>query len=560
MKKFVVPVLTGLLVAVLPMSAAVVDAAPRVVTPPVGASAYSPISPSRLADTRTEFGASGFTRVGPNTIRVQVTGRFGIAAGATAAVLNVASVNAFGIGFVTAFPAGSPLPTASSLNVDAAGRTIANLTTVRLSAGGAVDLFMNVAMDLVVDVAGTYSAVTTEVSAGRLVTISGGARRALDTRSIGITIGPGGTQVVDLASVGVPADAVAVAVNLAAVNANPGFWTAYPSGDPLPLASNLNIDEFGQTRNSQAIVRLNAGPRTFNVYSFGGGQLVVDVVGWFTGASSPASTDGLFVPNTPTRRLDTRDSFALPPWGDSTIEFSPGSTLNVPIAAVAMNLAITQPWYVGFVTAFPAGQPRPLSANLNITAFDQIISNHAIVRVGARGVALYTQNGTHMIVDVAGWYLGQPDASTAAQLPIPAYGPTYAVSIDAPNAGLSVPVRYGRNITSIVDQGVAGLWGGYGTLGTADHNVYTAHRTSKGAPFRNIDRMPVGSTFTVTGADGVDYLYLVQRVDVISPVPAVLVDIATRTAPITVTLVACHPPHSVKYRIAVTGRLIGATP
>lgn len=525
---------------------------------PAEASAYTPITPARLADTRAEFGAFGFSRVDSSTIRVQVTGRFGIPVGATAVVLNIASVNSTAASFVTAYPAGTTRPLASSLNIDYPGRIIANMATVRLSADGAVDLFMLRPMDLVVDVAGAYVPAAAAVSAGRLITIAGGARRALDTRDAGVPLGQGGTQIVDLKSVGVPADAIAVVVNIAAVDAYPGYWTAYPNGDALPLASSLNIDEAGQTRNSQGIVRLNPNTQRFNVFSQNGGHLVVDVVGWFTGQSQAESTQGLFVPTSPIRRLDTRTTFTnMTPWGGTTIEFESGAATPSGIGAVAMNIAIAEPLYVGFITAYPAGQPRPLAANLNITSFDQIISNHAIVRTGARGIALFTQNGAQMIVDITGWYLGVPDVSSLPVAPIPQYGITKAVAVSSDTAGFSVPIGTGLNITSIVDRGVAGLWAGYGYVGTPDHNVYFGHRTSHGAPFRNLDQMPVGSTFMLTGADGTVFRYLVTRVDVILPLPSILLKIVVNAGPVTATVVACTPPHSTKYRLAVTGRLIG---
>ena len=560
MKKFVVPALVGLLATVLPVS----GFAPQVPTAvaagvPNGASAYTPITPTRFADTRTDMGSFGFDRLGPTTIRVQITGRFGVPAGATAVVLNIASVAATGAGFVTAYPAGAPRPLAASLNVDQAGRIVANLTTVRLSAGGAVELYSNVAMDLVVDVAGTYAAVTGPVTAGRLVTFAGGAQRAYDSRTVGARLGPRQTKVVDLSVVGVPADAIAVAINLAAVDANPGFWTAYPSGNTLPIASSLNLDTAGQTRNSQGIVQMSPGTDSISVYTYGGGDLVVDVVGWFTGSTGPSSTDGLFVSTTPTRVLDTRDTFTLAPWGDTTIEFASQPPAGMSVAAVAMNIAIAEPWYVGFVTAYPAGVTRPGTANLNITAFDQIISNHAIVRNGTRGIALYTQNGTHMIVDVAGWYLGTPEDSTLPTPTIPTYDPTWAVNISAPTAPINVGVGYGPNIDAVINRGVAGLWTGLGGLGQPDQNVFFAHRTSHGGPFRYLNNMPVGSTFTITGANGVKFRYLVQRVDVIWPTASILLDIIHHTPGFTATLVACHPAGSTKYRLMVTGRLIGAS-
>ena len=554
-KKFVMPVLAGLVMSVVPLAGDAVSAA----SVPAGASAYTPIAPTRIADTRPEAGGFGFERVGPTTIRVKVTGRAGVPANATAAVLNIASVNAVAAGFLTAYPTGAPRPLAASLNVDMADRIIANMVTVQLGANGSVDLYTNVAMNLVVDLAGTYASVSSDVRAGRLVTIAGGARRALDTRDANRPFAAGERRTVDVSGVGVPADATAVVVNLAAIDAAIGYWTGFPSGDALPLASSVNIDEPGQTRNAQGIIRLNPGPRSFDVFSQSGGHLAVDVVGWYTGDSSPSSTDGLFVPTSPTRQLDTRDSFPLAPWGGTTVEFGTGSTVPVSVAAVAMNIAVANPWYVGFITAHPAGLPRPNAANLNVTAFDQIISNHAIVRVGTRGIALYTQNGTHMIADVTGWFLGTPDTSTQPVAPIPTHGPTTASSVWAGSIG-SVPIRSGKNINTIVDTGVAALWAGFGTLGTYDHNIYFAHRTSHGGPFRNIDQMVVGSQFVITGADGLEYVYLVTRLDVIVPTPSVLLNIVMNAGPVTATLVACHPPHSTRYRIAVTGRLIDVNP
>ena len=555
MKKSVVPVLIGLILALVPWPAV---APPAVASSaPPGASAYHPITPNRLADTRAEMGAHGFTRTGPSTIRVQVTGRAGIAGGATAVVLNVASVDAAAAGFVTAYPAGSPRPLAASLNVDAPGRIVANLTTVRLSADGAVDIYSNVAMDLVVDVAGTYSPADGPVAAGRLVTIPGGARRAYDSRTTKARLGPGGTQIVDLSPAGVPADAVAVAINLAAVDGDAGFWTAYPTGDSLPLASSLNLDGVRQTRNSQGIVRLNPGTRSISVYSYGGGDLVVDVVGWFTGSNAPASLDGLFVPTAPTRVLDSRDSSTYAPWGATTLEFETRVPAGISAAAVAMNIAITEPWNVGFVTAFPAGVSRPLAANLNVTALDQIISNHAIVRNGSRGVSLYTQNGAHMIVDVAGWYLGAPDASVLPVPTIPTFDPTWAIAIRAPGL-VAVDVGYHRNINTVLDRGMAGLWSGSGRLGAPDTNIFFAHRTSHGGPFRSIDRLTAGTTFEVVGEDGAIYTYLVTRTNIIWPTSTHLFHALAGAGEFTTTLVACHPPGSTRYRLTITGRLIGA--
>jgi LPXTG-site transpeptidase (sortase) family protein len=524
---------------------------------PAGASAYTPVTPSRLADTRPSEGASGFTRLAPTLIRVQVAGRGGVPNGAVAAVLNIAAVGSQAAGFVAAFPAGDPIPTTSVLNTDRAGRIIGNMATVRLGAGGAIDLYTNVGMDLVVDVLGSYSPAIGPVRAGRLVTISGGARRVLDTRDRGWPVGGNGTETVDTAAAGVPGDASAVVVNLAATETLPGFWTAFPLGANRPLAATLNIDEPWQTRNSQAIVQLVPGSRSFQVYAQSGGHLIVDVVGWFSGSSSSQGTDGLFVPTSPLRVLDTRDSYQIAPWGGSTIEFGSGSPFPATTAAVAMNIAATDPLDKGYVTAHPAGVVRPFVANLNITNWDQVIANHGIVRQSSRGLALFTQSGTQLVVDVAGWFLGTPDPALQPVPVNPSTDPTYAVRVQSSDTPVTTNIAYGSNIDAIVDRGLAGYWSGNGVLGVPGHNVLFAHRTSKGGPFRNLDQLRPGDRFELVGFDGRRYVYEVTRNDIIWPTPRILWEIVINAGPITATLVACHPPGSVRQRIAVTGRLVG---
>jgi sortase (surface protein transpeptidase) len=199
----------------------------------------------------------------------------------------------------------------------------------------------------------------------------------------------------------------------------------------------------------------------------------------------------------------------------------------------------------------------PLAANLNVSALDQIISNHATVRVGGRGVALFTQSGTHMIVDVTGWYLGTPDASVLPPATNPSTATTRAVRVDAPSGRISTAIEYGTDVDRVVNAGKAVLYGGNGVFGGPDHNIFFAHRTSAGGPFYYIDRVQLGQTFSITGADGRRYVYLVTRKAIINPSPAELIRIVTSAGPVTATIVACHPLHSIRQRIVVSGRLIG---
>lgn len=544
----VVPSLPG------PFAAGSVAAAPA-----TGLTSFVSLAPARLADTRPD-GVAGYTRLDERLVRVQVAGRAGVPADAVAAVVNITAVDTAGAGWVTAFPAGGAVPTASSLNVDVPGRVISNLATVRLGSSGEIDLATSAAMHLVVDVVGAYVPRSGAVAAGRLETVAAGAVRALDTRDLAVPLGPGETRTVDLSGVGVPVDASAVVVNLVATEAQVGFWTAFPTATTRPLASSVNIDTPGQTRSAQAIVALTPGARAIDVFSQSGGHLVIDVAGWFTGATAPVSTDGMFVPVSPQRVLDTRDQQRLAPWGGTTIEFATGTPNPTTTAAVVLNVTVTEPWYFGFVTVHPAGLPRPGSSNLNVSALDQIVANHAIVRTSDRGAAVFTQSGSHLVADVAGWYLGTPVVGS-----LPPERRELPRSVDArrilaPGAGIDTEIGTHPNIDVVVDSGLAGLWMGSGDLGVTDHNVYFAHRTSHGGEFRTLDRLKIGSTFVVRGADGRDYRYLVTRQDVIVPRVPELLRVVDQAGPITVTLVACHPPGSVRYRLAVSGRLIGLAP
>ena len=335
-------------------------AAAQGIAPPPGATRYTALAPQRLAETLASDGAFGLTRPAPNTIRIQVAGRTAVPANATAAVLNITSVNGAAPGFVTVHPTQTPRPTASNLNTTA-GAVIANMATVKLGVDGSVDIYSNVAMDFVVDISGIYQPTNTTVTDGRLETRPAGPHRVIDTRDRGYPMSPGSIQPVDVTAAGVPTGASAVVVNITAINGNVGFWVAYPAGQQRPATSTVNLDRNGQIRAGQAIVQLPGGVRTFNVYSQSGGHLAVDVAGWFTGTAATSSIDGLLTPSTPQRAPDTRTSCAMAPWNGSVFEVN---TLNpvANVAAVAMNLTGTEPWAEGFVTGYPAGVARPVAS------------------------------------------------------------------------------------------------------------------------------------------------------------------------------------------------------
>ena len=105
---------------------------------------------------------------------------------------------------------------------------------------------------------------------------------------------------------GVPASGVgAVALNVTVTNATePSFLTVWPTGAPMPLASNLNFTA-GQTVPNMVIAKVGAGGQISLFNSTGSADVIVDVLGWFPEGDS-------YTGLTPARLLDTRDPSGSP--------------------------------------------------------------------------------------------------------------------------------------------------------------------------------------------------------------------------------------------------------
>ncbi len=119
---------------------------------------FVPIAPARLLDTRTPGPwSSGVPLSDGSSMTLPISGRGGVPASGVAAVaLNVTATRSLAPGYVTAWPAGTPVPGTSTLNVVAAGRTVPNHAITPLN-GGAVSLYSFGGTDLLVDVAGYWT-------------------------------------------------------------------------------------------------------------------------------------------------------------------------------------------------------------------------------------------------------------------------------------------------------------------------------------------------------------------------------------------------------------------
>lgn len=401
-------------------------------TPPVvrPTARFVALTPARILDTRqiNQVGYDGPKPGAGDTIDFQVTGEGGVPATGNimAVVMTVTATEPTGTGYVTVYPTGEDRPLVSNLNsrpepsAPEGEQAVPNLVTVPLGAGGQVSIYTQAGTDLIADVAGFYEEVTTSAE-GRLVPV-GDPVRVLDTRPESGPLGYSGpkpaagqTVTFQVAGIdGVPATgAASVVMNVTATEASArGFVTAFPGGETLPWASNLNLEYEGQTVPDQVIVPLGADG-TVSLYTQSGAHLIADVAGWFTGPTAPQSISGLFRAISPERHLDTRGPGTSPVPAGATVTVPVDTTIAGPsvipetgVGAVVANVTATEAVDRGFITAFPSGSTLPWASNLNVERPGQDIPNHVTVGVGeGEDFDLYTQSGTHLIADLFGYYL-----------------------------------------------------------------------------------------------------------------------------------------------------------
>lgn len=263
----------------------VVDVFGYYAPPTSKAGRFVPLSPGRLIDTRDP----GQSKLGDGgSVLVPVLGQQGVpVAGVSAVMVNLTVTDADGPGFVQVFASDIPQPSTSNLNVEAAGGTVSNLAVVPVGADGKIIVFTQRGAHVIVDVAGWFSDDGTRGGyRGMFVPMS--PTRVLDTRrTLGGHLGPvepqGTVDVMIAGEAGVPmAGAAGVIANLTAVNPNAaGYVTLFPNGTERALAASLNVE-----RKDQIVPNLVASPigvtGKVTIFHQAGGDLVLDVAGWFT--------------------------------------------------------------------------------------------------------------------------------------------------------------------------------------------------------------------------------------------------------------------------------------
>lgn len=449
----------------------------------VASSAFTPVSPARVVDTR-----SG-SPIPANTPRdFQITGSV-VPDTASAVMINVTATRSQAGGWLQVLPTGrATIGTSSTLNLDEAGKDTPNASFAPLGDGGRLTVYATFTTDVIIDVFG-YFTPTASSAGGRLVPLT--PSRILDTRnSIGWTPPapppspqppapqppspqppapgrppnpgnsknckdflnyaaaktwfdtyypyygdvanldadhdgipceslPGAPKKTVLALAAVPTDttitlqvagrggvpgtgASAVVLNVTAADPQADGWVQVaPTPVRVGASSNLNTTK-GRTVANLVVVPLSAAG-TIDLYTNVGADLLADVVGYFTDASAPAATAGLFVPIAPSRELDTRQSSPLPLAAGSTVTIDVGDVSSSAIA-IAGNVTAAAGAAGGWVQVAAPPLAVGASSNLNIAYDGQTVANALVSPVSSSQVAAYTVGRAHLLLDVTGWF------------------------------------------------------------------------------------------------------------------------------------------------------------
>ena len=400
---------------------------------------YFPLTPYRILDTRS----GPVHALGPKvTITLPVVGAgpptvTRVPTGAVAVVLNVTEVNGTASSLLTAYPTGTIAPNASNLNF-APGTIEANLVTVTLGSGGAVNIFNAVGtVNVLADVEGYFAPPTAATTAGEFHPIP--PVRVCDTRPAsptpackahGVLVG-GTPMAVNVTGGSIPSDgtAAAVVLNLTGVSGTAsGYLSVFPTSStgtcPSTGTSSLNLVAKAIVAN-RVMVELgpaSAGGHTTSVCVFASSgriNVLLDASGWYGAAGAP--TGYQYQAIAPSRICDTRVASVGCATGAIVAGFASSRLVHVAgeggvpgsgtvVQAVIANLTAVAPTAGTYMVAFPAGQATlPGASDINLTEHE-ILPNLVVVQLATSGanpgcIQLYNAVGSvNAVLDIEGWF------------------------------------------------------------------------------------------------------------------------------------------------------------
>jgi hypothetical protein len=232
--------------------------------------------------------------------------------------------------------------------------------------------------------------------------------------------GPPGIKLTIKGACGVPFTASAVALNVTAADTNlQGWYALFPGDQAFSGISSINFIK-GDFIANGAIVPLGAGSTldlgvlsAFAGVGPTGGNLIVDVTGYFTGGA------GLkFYAITPCRVVDTQTGLGGftgylpdgPPGTTFTIKGAAPCNIPPDAAAIAVNATAANTVAQGWFALFPSNAAFQGVSNVNFFGGDTI-ANGAIVPLAAGAndltvLAAYasTPTGAYLQLDLTGYF------------------------------------------------------------------------------------------------------------------------------------------------------------
>ncbi len=370
-------------------------------TSATGSGTLRGIAATRLLDTRRLGPTHRHTPVGSTPLRLAVSGAHGVPAAATDAVLNVTAVDSGCTLPVVVWPAGLARPPTSTLNA-APRRPVAQLVIVQLGTDGAIDLAVlgRTKADLIVDVVGYAMGPSTTPGEVRSVRQT----RLLDTRhdSYG-AMRPNFVRNIQVASrADVPPLAAAAIVTLTVVNKPKagGYLAAWQTGAVRPATSVAN--PVADAPVAQSLI-VPLGPTgEFSVLASAGGDLVVDLSGYLTGAVLPPVAAPAVRTAQPTSApgaqalqiLQTANRYALQTWWPTTAksllaapmlanqQYDPNDSVRrLGMEAFSLAVSLREGAYDPAVTGMSAANATGVIARI----VDAVAADHISNRLGGWG-------------------------------------------------------------------------------------------------------------------------------------------------------------------------------
>lgn len=381
-----------------------------------GGTRFTAVNPTVALNTSTAPASPIAANGGTKTVTLGTVQ--GVAAGATAVVLNVTVSGSTAAGKITVYPAGVTKPSAEHLNFTSAA-VVSNQVVVPLGTGanaGKITLHNSATStaQLVVHVMGYYKPDT-----GLYFTATN--KRALQTSTAPATpLAAASTRNVQIAgtttpALGIPTEATTVVLNVTVSSATaPGFLTIFPKGGIKPGVKSVNFTAGKSTSNLVTVamgtgLTNGGGISIFN--SAGSTNVTVDVVGYF----SAATTGSRFFPLNPIRTANTVDGaggVAVGKIASGTSQsFRVAGRSGVPatgVKSVAYNLTMSGQAALASMAVFGQGASRTQN---NVTGYaSEPVSIAGMASLGYNspalgGLSVYNAGGAaNAAVDLAGYF------------------------------------------------------------------------------------------------------------------------------------------------------------